>query len=242
MLKYLVAFPALTLFFATPLMSIAAASDSISAAERDRPPSLEEVSIAELEARMSRGDLRAQAELGARYGRGDGVPQDLAKAIALLKEAADQNEPDGLYWLGTAYTNGIGVPKNESQAALLYEKAAQQGHAEAQYVFGVLIGTGQAGFSPSWAGAIPYLWKSADQGFQLAEITLGDAYRNGLGVDANPQIAAYWYRRAISRSPSRLAQANLAVMIAQGTIEWQTGDPPFQTESGSGAEPKADPS
>ncbi len=220
--------PLLAALVVTPLASSFASEAGgtvISAAERNRPSSMGTMTIAELEARVAQGDLRAQAELGARYGRGDGVETDVPKAIALLQDAAGKNDPDAQHWLGTAYSAGVGVEKNAVQAAQLYEKAALQGHPEAQYMMGVLISEGQAGFSPSWPGAFAYFWRSADQGFPPAEFMMGYIYQEGKGVDANPQIAAYWYRRTVGRAPNPRAAFNLAALIGQGLVEWKPSDP-----------------
>lgn len=230
--------PLLAALVAVPLSSTLAAETTesgVSAAERSRPAPMSTFTIAELEARIAQGDLRAQAELGARYGRGDGVQADIAKAIALLQDAAAKNSADAQHWLATAYATGAGVEKNETQAALLYEKAAQQGHQEAQYMMGVLISGGQAGFSPSWSGAMPYFWKSADQGFPPAEFMMGYIYQEGKGIDVNPQIAAYWYRRTISRGQNMKAAFNLARMIGQRLVTWQPSDPvvPLPPEDGA---------
>lgn len=220
--------PLLAALAALPLSSGLAAdtdSSSLSAAELHLPPSIEDMAIADLEARIAQGDLRAQAELAARYGRGDGVAADVPRAISLLQDGAARNDPDAQYWLGTAYAAGTGVAKNDVQAALLYEKAALQGHRGAQYMMGILISGGQAGFSESWSGALPYFWKAADQGYPPAEFMLGYIYQEGKAVDVNPQIAAYWYRRTISRAPNPKAAFNLARMIGQGSVAWLPTDP-----------------
>jgi TPR repeat protein len=194
-------------------------------ADKTAAPALQALTIAELEARMGKGDLRAQAELAARYGRGDGVPADVAKAIALLKDAVAKNEPDAMHWLATAYTNGVGVEKNATQAALLYEQAALKGHRESQFIMGVTISTGQAGFSADWKAAIPYFRRSADQNLPMAEFMMGYAYQQGYGVETHPETAAYWYRRALSRGPHINAQFNLARMIGQNLVKALPGDP-----------------
>lgn len=205
--------------------AFAAETPTISAAEASRPMSVAKMPIQELQARMEQGDLSAQAELGARFGRGDGVVADVAKAILLLQDAASRNNAEAQHWLGTAYMTGVGVSKNESQAALLFEKAADQGHPEALYMMGVLISNGQGGFAPSWTGAYRYFWRSAEQGFTPAEFMMGYIYQEGLGVDIAPRIAAYWYRRTHSRNPNVKAAFNLARLIGQGLVEWQKGDP-----------------
>jgi len=205
--------------------ALASQPAKVSAAAGQQAPSLEKATIRELENLMKKGDLRAQAELGARYGRGDGVPADVPKAIALLKEAAEKNNADAQHWLATAYTNGVGVEKNEAQASLLYEKAALQGHREAQYMMGNMIAFGQAGFSQSWTGALPYFQKSAAQEFPFAEFMLGLMHQMGYGVERNPEIAAYWYRRTLLRGPNVRAQYNLAVLVGEGLVKPEAGDP-----------------
>lgn len=200
-------------------------SASASAAESRTPQTVEKMTIAELEARMAKGDLKAQAELGARYGRGAGVEANVTKAIELLKDAAAKGEADAIHWLGTAYTNGVGVEKSETEARSMYEQAARKGHKESQYILGVMISTGQAGFTPDWKPAIPYFKKSADQGFALAEFMMGYAYQLGFGVKANPETAAYWYRRNLGHGPNAKAEYNLAKMLGKNLIKAKPGDP-----------------
>ncbi len=219
-------FPSLlALILAPTLPAFASTTDKGGVSVEKEAPALQDLTIAELEARMAKGDLRAQAELGARYGRGDGVPSDVPKAIALLKDAAAKNEPDAMHWLATAYTNGVGVEKSATQAALLYEQAALKGHRESQYTLGVMISTGQAGFAADWKAAIPYFRRSAEQKLPMAEFMMGYAYQQGYGVETNPETAASWYRRALSRGPHINAQFNLARMIGQNLVKALPGDP-----------------
>jgi TPR repeat protein len=46
-----------------------------------------------LEAAIEQGSSSAMTALGYAYWNGDGVPQDRAKAIELLKQAADLGHP-----------------------------------------------------------------------------------------------------------------------------------------------------
>lgn len=224
MFRIVPVFLALIIIPALPCFAVETDQGALSA-ENIEAQALQKLTIAELEARMAKGDLRAQAELGARYGRGDGVEADIPKAITLLKDAAAKDEPDAIHWLATAYTNGVGVEKNATQAALLYEQAALKGHRESQYIMGVMISTGQAGFSPDWRAAIPYFLKSAEQKLSVAEFMMGYAYQLGHGVVADPETAAYWYRRTLSRGPHINAQYNLAKMLGDGLVKAVPGDP-----------------
>ncbi len=203
----------------------AAASAEPSQAELNVSPTLSGLSIQELEQRVSAGDVKAQAELGARYGRGEGVKQDYAKALELLRAAAAKNDASAQFYLGTAYSTGLGVERNESQAVLWYDMAARQGHGEAAYWLAMRIVGGVGGIIPSWQAAIPFFWQAAEQGIAAAEFQLGYAYQQGAGVEPNPRAAAYWYRRSDSRGRNLRAQYNLRFLIESGKVQWEPGDP-----------------
>jgi hypothetical protein len=64
-----------------------------------------------------RGDARAQYMLGLAYDRGNGVPQDHAKAAIWYRKAAVQGAPDARASLGALYARGEGVPQDYAQAA-----------------------------------------------------------------------------------------------------------------------------
>jgi TPR repeat protein len=183
------------------------------------------LTVVELERRVSAGDMKAQAELGARYGSGQGVKQDLPKAITLLQAAAAKNDPDAQFFLGTAYATGLGVPQNDAQSVMLYEEAADQGQPAANYALANMIIAGKGGISPSWSGALHNLWNAAAKGYPLAMIQIGQLYQDGKGTDRNPRAAAYWYRRALQLIPDVRTIYNLRVLIERREIEWEPGDP-----------------
>ena len=201
------------------------AAESRSVAELAQNQVVLALPVEELERRMAGGNLSAQAELGARYGRGDGVPQNLQKALELIRGAAEKNNPDGAYYLGLVYATGTGVPKNETQAVLFFETAANQGYPPAQFMLGSMISQGKGGIEANLPSALSYFWHAADRGYPPAEFALGHAYQMGLGTPRNPKAAAYWYRRTDSRTKHRGAEENLLKLIESGEIEWQQGDP-----------------
>jgi TPR repeat protein len=191
------------------------------------------MTVAELEKRTAAGDLKAQAELGARYGQGRDVTQDIPKAIALLKAAAEKGDPDAQYFLGTAYSSGLGVPQSDMQAFALYEKAADQGHPPANFALASMIIGGKAGLIPIWDGAIRYLWTAATKNYPPAMALLGAAYQDGKGVEVNPRAAAYWYRRSLSLVQSPNVIYNLRILINAGAVPYEDGDPGEQPEKTS---------
>lgn len=195
------------------------------------------MTVAELEKRTAAGDLKAQAELGARYGQGRDVKQDIPKAITLLTSAAEKGDPDAQYFLGTAYSSGLGVPQSDMQAFALYEKAADQGQPAANFALASMITAGKAGVTPSWGGAIRYLWTAAAKNYPPAMALLGAAYQDGKGVDVNPRAAAYWYRRSLSLFQSPNVMYNLRILINSGDVPYEDGDPgerPQKAQDGDG--------
>jgi len=219
---------ALTACSHTPANQAAPQAQEVSDAEANARPAVPELvntPIDELQRREAAGDIKAQVELASRYGLGKGVERDYAKATALFRSAAERNDPVAQYLLGTAYYHGAGVQKDEAQAALWFERAAQQNFGEAQYQLAVMIIAGKGGMSPSWEGAIPLLWRAAVQDYGRAAYLLGFAYERGKGVDRNFKAAAYWYRYANREAIHAQALFNLALLIKNGQVEPQPGDP-----------------
>jgi uncharacterized protein len=181
--------------------------------------------VGDLIVRAQRGEPAAQAELGARYGRGDGVPKDRDRALELLRTAAAKNDPDAEFYLGNVYASGAGVPKNIPEAVLWYQKAAAQKHPAAEHRLAQMIVEHQGGLSGDWNSVLPLIWDAADKGYSPAEFMLGFMYQYGDGVDQSAKAAAYWYRRTLSRQPYPGAETNLRNMIDYGDISWEPGDP-----------------
>jgi TPR repeat protein len=63
---------------------------------------------------------------GWKYERGDGVEQDIAKALALYREAARKKEGRAQERLGYLYMAGEGVPKDYAEAAKWYKMAIME--------------------------------------------------------------------------------------------------------------------
>ena len=77
--------------------------------------------------------------LGVNYmmGRG-GVAADLGMAAASFLDAADANDPRGLYAAGMMYLKGIGVSANPETAMTYLQKSAGTGHAPSRKVLDAL--------------------------------------------------------------------------------------------------------
>ena len=141
------------------------------------------------------GDAPAQANLGAMYQLGRGVPKNYKQAIYWLQKAAKQGNDLAQYALGRMYQLGQGVPQNDKQAFEWYQKAAKQGYAPAQYILGAMYELGQ-GVPKNDKQAIYWLQKAAKQGDALAQSDLGAMYQLGQGVPQNDKQAFEWYQKA----------------------------------------------
>lgn len=81
------------------------------------------------------------------YLEGLGVPKDVKKAMELIKECAEQNEPYAQLDLGMIYLDGVsdGVTKIERDVPLALKwirKSASALNAGAMLQLGVMYGTG----------------------------------------------------------------------------------------------------
>ncbi len=104
------------------------------------------------------GSAEAQFELAQLYEMGLGVAQDIPRAVALYRAAADQEFPDALNDLGFLhFQGGMGVQQDQAKAIGYFERAARQRHPEAMYNVAALIDDGMVpGRGPDQAGELLY--------------------------------------------------------------------------------------
>ena len=68
------------------------------------------------------------------YASGRGVPKDLVKAEKWCREAAEQGDAGGQFFLGAMYSIGKGVPKDEAEAYAWYSLAMLSREDVREYV------------------------------------------------------------------------------------------------------------
>ena len=85
----------------------------------------------------------AQYNLGIMYHKGQGVPQDYAKAMKWYRKAAERGHVRGQYNVGVMYHKGLGLPQDYAKAAKWYRKAAEQGYHWGQNNLGTMYDKGQ---------------------------------------------------------------------------------------------------
>jgi hypothetical protein len=84
-----------------------------------------------------------QFNLGDKYRKGEGVPQDFKEAMKWYRLAADQRHAHSQTELGIIYRRGNGVPQDYKEAMKLSRLAAEKGDSIAQNSLGVMYSNGE---------------------------------------------------------------------------------------------------
>ena len=137
------------------------------------------------------GIADAQNTLGVMYYKGQGVPEDDAKAAKWYRKAATQGNAGAQYNLGVMYDNGLGVPQDFAEAAKWLRKAAMQGYAFAQ---------GDLGFMYEKGRGVPQDYVQAHMWYNLAASRLLPGTKRDLAVKNRDLLAA-------KMTPAQIAEA-----------------------------------
>jgi TPR repeat protein len=150
------------------------------------------------------------SSLADMYFKGEGIPQNLQKAITLYTKACERGNAAGCKGLALLYRVGVGVPKDSKRAAELYKKACDVGLASGCSNLGVLYENGE-GVSYDQRQAIKLYHSACDQGDALGCLNLGVIYHNGDGVQKDLARAAEYSKKGCDGGESlgcfHLAQA-----------------------------------
>jgi S1-C subfamily serine protease len=97
--------------------------------------------VEEVKTKAGAGDADSEFQLGLRYERGEGVPQDFAEAVKWYRKAAEQNLAAAQFNLGVSYVKGEGVAKNHVKAYMWLLLGAGQGDEDAKGIMAKLENT-----------------------------------------------------------------------------------------------------
>jgi TPR repeat protein len=135
--------------------------------------------------------------LGHAYELGEGVPVNLAVALAYFEKAAQEKDAEAQYRLG--YALDLSNDRDlVNQAKVLYKLAAAQGHTEAAYEIGSFYQE-EMGQPENKAKTLDWYRRAAEAGHAQACTRLGELYRSGDGVPKDPAKAAEWFEEGASR-------------------------------------------
>lgn len=103
------------------------------------------------------------------------------------------------------------VPPDPLSAVEIQSRLDQ---AKNDYQEGLRLADGD-GSANKWAEAAPLFRKAAEAGYAPAQYEIARMYEEGLGVDLNLKLAAFWYRKAADQGAAE-AQNNLGSLYARG--------------------------
>jgi TPR repeat protein len=120
------------------------------------------------------GLLRVCVNLGFMYYTGEGVVQDLARAVGLYRQACDGGVVLGCNNLGAMYDAGEGVIQDLARAVSLYRQACDGGEMQGCANLGVMYGDGR-GVARDSARAMSLYRQACDSGVMQGCLNLRDA-------------------------------------------------------------------
>lgn len=175
--------------------------------------------VAALQPKADAGDAAALIALGDLYRTGPKDLRDLARAVALYREAARQGHPDARFRLGRLHEAGEGVERDVAAAIRWYELAAQAGgHAGAEFALGDLYFHGR-GVAQDHAEALAWFRRAAEQGHPGAQMLMGRMYQYGWGVGRDAIKAYMWYTLAMRASDATAGWADAMPDAGSGPAE-----------------------
>lgn len=163
-----------------------------------------------LRAAAADGNPAAQYEVGLRYARGGGVPQDYDQAAYWFELAAKQNLAIAQYRLATLFEKGRGVSQDLEQARAWYEKAAQAGNVKAMHNLAVIYAEGK-GVPQDFGKAAQWFLAAADHGLADSQYNGAVLLERGLGVEADPAEAYKWFTIAANNGDEGAAARRDAI-------------------------------
>ncbi len=155
----------------------------LAAAEEERPPTL-----AEAVAAGNPVALYDQAQELLQTG-------EKARAVAMLRQAANDDLVIASYRLAKLYERGEGVPRDMAAARRWTETAAIGGNVRAMHDLAVFYAEGDSG-PQSYAAAVEWFRQASDLGLVDSQYNLAVLYEQGLGVSEDRSEAAYWFEVA----------------------------------------------
>jgi TPR repeat protein/CRP-like cAMP-binding protein len=163
---------------------------------------------------QERDTAEAHHWLGIRYQTGDGVPQDLAKAVRHFEISAAAGSVDAQFSLACRHLNGEGTTRSVNEGIRLLTLAADQGHPDAQNALATRFFTGN-GVAQDTSRAIKYFRMAADGLQRVAAYNLATCYYNGDGIEQDYALAVQYYRQAADAGLPK-AQLLLAELYEAG--------------------------
>jgi TPR repeat protein len=183
------------------------------------------------------GDAYAQALIGhdKYFGSKEGRTFDEIESLkkdgeAWIRKSAEQNHPLGLVVLGHFHHIQNSDPDKVEAAKMFYDKALKYGliteHNQKDPCWSYYVGRFYEdgyGVSKDVNEAVKWYRKASEQGYALAQFTLGLCYENGVGLEKDSSEALKWICEAAEQG-SAAAQLDLGMRCISGNGLEQNAD------------------
>ena len=130
--------------------------------------------------------------------------------LVLLKDKAEEGDPDAQFELGRRYLQGVGLERNDVMALHWIRAAAQQGYARAEAGLAWMYAVGR-GVVRDDAKAFGWYRRAAESGYVVGQRMLGKCYEKGVGTEMDVERARFWYEKAADQG-DEYAAARLKVL------------------------------
>jgi len=148
----------------------------------------------------------AHYQLAFKYSAGQGVNQNIQKAIEHYEKAAEFGHVSAMETLGNRYFRGEGIPKDLLKAHNWYEKGAKTGESShLQYLTALSYKEGMVG-EASIEKALFWLEKSVEKGNRNALHHLGYLYTFGDRVKQDSNKGIPLLKRAVEKGQADAAE------------------------------------
>jgi len=158
------------------------------------------------------GDRFAQFALGDMYDRGEGVEQDMDKAIQWYRRSAKQGDIAGMYSLSQVLRK-YDAYRDIDESVRWLKAGARKEDPRAQNALSKLYFEGDY-VEPDYEKAVKWARRAISNEDADAMHSMGLAYVDGQGVDADYERALHYFEMA-ARHGSRAGLANLDVFNRQ---------------------------
>ena len=126
--------------------------------------------------------------------------------LVLLKDKAEEGDPDAQFELGRRYLQGVGLERNDVMALHWVRAAAQQGYARAEAGLAWMYAVGR-GVVRDDAKAFEWYKRAAENGYVVAQRMLGTCYEKGIGTAVDAERARLWYEKAADQGDEHAAES-----------------------------------
>lgn len=142
-----------------------------------------------------RGRTASGVTVASSFADEEGDKGDALFELVLLKDKAEEGDPDAQFDLGRRYLQGVGLERNDVMALHWVRAAAQQGYARAEAGLAWMYAVGR-GVVRDDVQAFDWYKRAAENGYMVAQRMLGKCYEKGVGTAVDADRARFWYEKA----------------------------------------------